>query len=746
MLLVLGMHRSGTSVTARLIECLGAVNSEKTIGGDANNPKGYFEDVDINTFNDYSLFNKLGASWHNIAPVDWSNLSTSVRSKLALEALEIIRRNYSLENPLSVLKEPRISILLPFWLSVIRHAGYNPKIVCAVRDPASVARSLVKAHGITITQAGMLYVINWISILSCIQELPVAFVHFDDVFSNPSKVLRGVASKLGIPVPVDFDARIHAFSSSFFDASLRHSTLDRRDLPLEADLPPMAIELYDTLLAAAQSQSIKKTSKFVTSAEDTISKIKPVLADYDRYFGQLGSERQKYVNLEGHAAQLNAQLEALKRAPAEATLLLEKEALRRGQLAERVTALEGTKQQQASELEVLRQQQQAAESQIATLTSERDNLAAERSTLDARLSTLVAERDELATRQQSLATERDALVAQNTTLAGERGQLAERVTALEGTKQQQASELEVLRQQQQAAEGQIATLTSERDNLAAERSTLDARLSTLVAERDELATRQQSLATESAALSLSVDDRFNELAQISKALIAAQDNLEAQQTESHSLQNQLAETRGKFAKRLTALEGAKQQLTAEIEALRQQQQAAEAQMSNLTTERNALSADLSQRFEEIALLGKRLLEVEAEGDRRVAEIQTRLDAIVARWTWKLGAPGRFVWDKTHNTAVKITRLPVALQIILKHRHSGFFNHEWYFEQNQDVKSVTSRPFLHFAFHGVFEGRAPNPSYDESKYLQSNPSLKSHGKKPLLHYTLYEGKENEAKPL
>ncbi len=405
----------------------------------------------------------------------------------------------------------------------------------------------------------------------------------------------------------------------------------------------------------------------------------------------------------------------------------------------------------------------------------------------------------------------------------ERGQLAERVTSLEETKQLLTSETQDLRQKQQAAEGQIAVLTSERDNLAAERSTLDTRLSSLITERDELATRHQSLATEREALARSLDDRFKELAQITKALFSAQDTLETEQTAARTLRNQLAETRGKFAEKLTTLETArneliaerdarvaslvsergqlaervtsleetkqqqaselqafreqqqtaegqiaalstarealaaqnttlvgergqlaervtsleetKQQQASELQAFREQQQTAAGQIAALTHERDTLTADLSARFDELSLLGKRILTLEAEADARVAKIQSQMDAMVARWTWKLGAPGRFVWDKTHNTAVKITRLPVALQIILKHRHSGFFNHEWYFEQNPDVKAVTARPFLHFAFHGVFEGRAPNPSYDESKYLQSNSSLKSRGKKPLLLYTL-----------
>ena len=633
MLLVLGMHRSGTSVTTRLLECLGAVHSKNLHPPMPNNPKGFFEDWDIERFNEYKFLPRIGIHWHSIGFVDWTNLSSSDRSKFALEALEIVRSNYSAVNFLSVLKEPRIGILLPFWLSVLHHAGYNVKVVCAVRDPASVARSLTARDGFSTTHGGMLFITNWLSILSYIQDLPVAFVQFDEIFADPARVLRTVADKLAISLPADFESRLHGFSSSFFDSSLRHSSLDRRDLPLEADLPPLAVELYDTLLSAAQAQNIKKTAKFVAAAEKIVAPLKPVFSAFDKVFTELAGSRQAATASQSEFQQLQNALHVAQVAPSEAKLLLEKESMMRGQLAERLTAMDAEKQKLSGDLEGARKQNGDLEARFCAL-------AAERSRLEARLSTIVAERDGLASERDVLAAEKNALDARLSTLvterealSAERGQLAERLTAMDAEKQMLSADLEGARKQNGDLEVQVGTLASERSTLSSDNS---------------------SLAT------------------------------------SNSL---------------------------------------------LATEREALSADLSQRFEEIALLGKRLLEVEAEGDRRVAAIQARMDAMAARFTWKLGAPFRFAWDKTRNTTLKIYRLPTAWRILRLHRSSGIFNHDWYLRQNPDVKATTSRPFLHFAFHGVFEGRAPNPSFNESAYIRNTPSAQSSRLKPLLHYTL-----------
>ena len=259
MVLVLGPHRSGTSVIARLIECLGARNSAHTIAGDANNPTGYFEDADINTFNDTVLLPRLGLQWHSIGFVDWSRLNKADRSRLGLQALAIVRRNYPATQPLSVLKEPRIGVLLPFWLSVLGHAGFDVRIVCAVRDPVSIARSLAARDNFSITHGGMLYVTSWLSILPHIEYLPVALAEFDMVFTQPGKVLRSIAEKLRLPLPADLDERLHEFTSSHLDPALRHSRLPPEDLALEPDLPPLAAHLHGALLSAARSQNIKKS-------------------------------------------------------------------------------------------------------------------------------------------------------------------------------------------------------------------------------------------------------------------------------------------------------------------------------------------------------------------------------------------------------------------------------------------------------------------------------------------------------
>jgi hypothetical protein len=417
MVLVLGMHRSGTSVTARLMECLGAKNSDILMRPTEGNPEGSFEDTDIYEFNERKLLPRLRRAWHSVGSVDWTALSAADRGKYALEALEILRKNYSLSNPLSVLKEPRICILLPFWLSVFQHAGFNVKVTCVVRDPVSVVRSLSKKEGLSLAHSGILFVNYWISILNYIQDLPVAFVQYDEIFVNPAKSLRDVAQKLSLPYPKDFEERVHAFSSSFFDKKLRHSTLQSCDLALETDLPPLAIELYESLLAGAQAQNVKKTAKFVEYCKKWVLSLQPSFLEFDRLFVQFhganhrakqlqaaldseksSADREQLTGLEGEKERLEhelvrAQAEAAQERGQHAAIAGEAEALRQ-ELGE-VTARVGALQQEAvgyreqlktseTELNEAKQNIQERFEELATLSrmhisvdDERNRLAAE---------------------------------------------------------------------------------------------------------------------------------------------------------------------------------------------------------------------------------------------------------------------------------------------------------------------------------------------------------------------------------
>ena len=66
--LVLGMHRSGTSAVARLLNLAGAAISERLMAPQADNPKGFWESLPITDLHDQALA-RMGLAWDHIERV-----------------------------------------------------------------------------------------------------------------------------------------------------------------------------------------------------------------------------------------------------------------------------------------------------------------------------------------------------------------------------------------------------------------------------------------------------------------------------------------------------------------------------------------------------------------------------------------------------------------------------------------------------------------------------------------------------
>ncbi len=136
-IVILGMHRCGTSLVTKLVSEMGidlGPESGLIPPHPDDNPAGFFERWEIWSINE-QLLDALGGSWWS-PPVVGSGWEKSPelepfrnRARAELARFESARW---------AIKDPRLSITLPFWRPLIGPAQY---IVC-IRHPAEVAASL----------------------------------------------------------------------------------------------------------------------------------------------------------------------------------------------------------------------------------------------------------------------------------------------------------------------------------------------------------------------------------------------------------------------------------------------------------------------------------------------------------------------------------------------------------------------------------------------------------------------------
>ena len=139
-ILVLGMHRSGTSALTRIVGHLGAALPLDPMPETADNPCGYWESRSIARFNN-RLLESAGTRWNDDAPVSEAWFADPARATDVDEGAALLAAAFG-DGPLLVLKDPRVCRLLPFWRQLLAREGIEPFALLALRDPWEVARSL----------------------------------------------------------------------------------------------------------------------------------------------------------------------------------------------------------------------------------------------------------------------------------------------------------------------------------------------------------------------------------------------------------------------------------------------------------------------------------------------------------------------------------------------------------------------------------------------------------------------------
>ena len=218
--LVLGMHRSGTSALAGALEAMGfeVGPDDDLMPADIGNPEGYFELLSVVQAND-DLLAHFGGRWDS--PPEFESNWTS--DDAALEFVEKgradLRQLFATDRYL--LKDPRISLLLPLWRQITNDEGCA---IVIVRDPLEVAASLHRRNALpTLTGLALWAAYN----RATFRDLGGARVHvcsYTDLVEQPRDVLKAIVASLREWGEVDDDLDLtKAFAS--IHPELRRNTI-----------------------------------------------------------------------------------------------------------------------------------------------------------------------------------------------------------------------------------------------------------------------------------------------------------------------------------------------------------------------------------------------------------------------------------------------------------------------------------------------------------------------------------------
>lgn len=246
-IIVLGMHRSGTSAVARLLNMMGAYFSPPDVAmqPDNANSKGYWEREDIRQIND-QILDKLGMTWEKIAKFDNSLLASEDFSDLQLEMRKVVY-NLDAHRPWMA-KDPRFCLTLPLWLPLLE----IPICIYIHRDPIQIAQSLQTRNNSSLQLGLALWEKHTIHALQTMHKLPHIVISYEEALSDPVTQVKKIYEQLvelgvqGLRLPHEQEI------TAFIDPSLQH---EKGGESLQASyMTPQQIKLHQLLLQGDCSQ------------------------------------------------------------------------------------------------------------------------------------------------------------------------------------------------------------------------------------------------------------------------------------------------------------------------------------------------------------------------------------------------------------------------------------------------------------------------------------------------------------
>lgn len=255
-IVVLGMHRSGTSLLSGLLERAGVffgLQSEM-IASNEENPKGLFERKDVRRLND-RLLNELGGDWSEISNLKRAGSRTPVFDKYRAEARQLIQQlEKSSSSDFVGLKEPRFCLLMDFWLEILDKQRF---FVLVHRDPGEIAGNLQRSNGIPPEVSHYLTEAYLGNAICSLQDEPHHVTSFSALIENPIGELKKLSRAVSASAGFELDLSSIAEFTPFFDKELYRSELSKEPPAVSARLKRWCANLANGTLPRIGSFEIQ---------------------------------------------------------------------------------------------------------------------------------------------------------------------------------------------------------------------------------------------------------------------------------------------------------------------------------------------------------------------------------------------------------------------------------------------------------------------------------------------------------
>jgi hypothetical protein len=243
--LVLGMHRSGTSSVAGALIRLGGAAPRNLLPPQLDNPKGFWESSVLVTLND-DILAAGGSDWQDWRAFDPARIDPPARLALHARARSALADEFG-DASLPIVKDPRMCRLMPFWSSVFHEADWSIRPLLQLRSPLEVALSLNRRNGVALSLGCLIWLRHVLDAEAQTREMRRAVLDWEDFLGDRRGALERVGEQLDLTWPNWSDSAV-AEIDEFVSADLRRQNASEDDLRVHPAVNDLVREAYAAMI------------------------------------------------------------------------------------------------------------------------------------------------------------------------------------------------------------------------------------------------------------------------------------------------------------------------------------------------------------------------------------------------------------------------------------------------------------------------------------------------------------------
>ncbi|TFL15941.1 hypothetical protein [Jannaschia formosa] len=617
-LIVLGMHRSGTSALAGLLNTLGGDGPATPMQATKENPQGYFESERLHRLHD-DMLRSAGTNWCDYRPIPETWLRSSKADEYREYLGAAIEKEYG-RSGFFVVKDPRVCRFASLWIDLLYEMGVEPIAIHISRNPLEVAESLHARDNFSRDYSYLLWLRHVLDAEVSTRDLRRSFTSYDNLLEN----WPGVAQKLGDELEIHWPRFSH-INAETLNSSVKQELKHHRISPEAVlDNPLLSNWLRETF---SIFRNWEKTGENLDD-HARLDQVRQVFNESVIALGSLVHPWGDVLKAEREASQAKlaeAHARLDEQGKAHEAFEAERAALRadRDKVADALTAERKASQAKLAEAHARLDEQgkahEAFEAERAALRADRDKVAdaltAEREASQAKLAEAHARLDEQGKAYEALKAECGKLQSEREAAQAKLAEAETRLTEQERAHAALEAERAAMEAERNAAQRALTQKTDEKDELQQHLDLKEGEISGLIAARDRQSAEisKSSLALlryqrdfQNAQMELSEQSRAHEALKAERGKLQAEREVaQAKLAEAHARLDEqgkayeaLKAERGKLQ---SAREAAQAKLAEAETRLTEQERAhaaLEAERAAMEAERNAAQRALTQKTDE----------------------------------------------------------------------------------------------------------------------------------------------------